>query len=138
MNKNQMIESKELFEALDIDKVGSLSYNKIFLVLNTFGIPASKAEILNQINKIDYNKKGVLTFNDFDKLYRILLRSKLPSFSSLLPDLDSILPNDLNKEQLSEIFPELSHLDIDLLLDDLGSNPESNKVKLINKIRDNF
>ena len=88
------------------------------------------------MHQIDYNRKGLLNLYDFEKLYKSHFKPNLPSYESLIEDLEKILPDELNAEILGETFNELSKLDIDLLLEDIQSDSKSSLKVLIDKIKE--
>ena len=130
------IQVTELFKALDTEGSGSITYSKAYLVFETFRINISHKEFLDRIYQIDYNRKGLLNLYDFEKIYKSHIKPSLPSYESLVGDLEKILPDELNAEVLADTFTDLSKLDIDLLLEDIQSDGKNSLKVFIDKIKE--
>ena len=89
--------------------------------------------------KIDATRKGSINKSDFDKLCKMHFCSQGKLKQSLFVELESMLPEVLNRESLTEILSEhLLASDVRLLLDDLETTDSISKDRFLAKIREYF
>ena len=56
---------KKIFNELDTDRSGSLSLDEIYDPLMSLGLVESKEEVQYLMDKVDYDKSGLIEFNEF-------------------------------------------------------------------------
>ena len=99
----------------------------------------SVIRIYSELVKIDATRRGSISKSDFDRLCKVHFCSKTSVKQSLFGELDSLLPDELNRESLLEIFSEhLLPSDIQLLLDDFESTGSLSKDRFLLKIKEYF
>lgn len=129
----------EIFETIDVDNTGYLNYDIVHVVIKSFNANVSSEELYNDIRKIDVMRKGSLNRSDFFKLCKKYFGSASSLKQVLFDELETLVPTELNNENLSQILLDfLSEYDAQLLLEDLESSGSLMRDVFLAKIKENF
>ncbi|ETO83754.1 hypothetical protein, variant 3 [Phytophthora nicotianae P1976] len=79
LTEEQKKELKEAFELFDTDKVGSIDYHELKVLMRALGFQVSKREVLDLVEDVDVQRSGRVDFNDYMEISKgILSRGKKP------------------------------------------------------------
>ncbi|ETI55014.1 hypothetical protein F441_02233 [Phytophthora nicotianae CJ01A1] len=68
--EEQKKELKEAFELFDTDKVGSIDYHELKVLMRALGFQVSKREVLDLVEDVDVQRSGRVDFNDYMEIMR--------------------------------------------------------------------
>ncbi|ETO83753.1 hypothetical protein F444_02263 [Phytophthora nicotianae P1976] len=70
LTEEQKKELKEAFELFDTDKVGSIDYHELKVLMRALGFQVSKREVLDLVEDVDVQRSGRVDFNDYMEIMR--------------------------------------------------------------------
>lgn len=130
---------KDIFEAIDVDSTGYLSYDVVQVVFKSLKVGVTSEELYKEIRKIDVMRKGSLNKSDFFKLCKKYFGSGSSLKPALFEELETLVPSELNNENLSQMLLEfLSEPDCRLLIEDLETSGPLMRDVFLAKIKENF
>jgi centrin-3 len=62
---DQKKELKEAFELFDADKVGSLDYHELKVLMRALGFQVAKKDVVALVDEVDVHRSGRIDFNDY-------------------------------------------------------------------------
>ncbi|EEY60338.1 caltractin-like protein [Phytophthora infestans T30-4] len=68
--EEQKKELREAFELFDTDKVGSIDYHELKVLMRALGFQVSKREVLDLVEDVDVQRSGRVDFNDYMEIMR--------------------------------------------------------------------
>ncbi|KAG7379548.1 Centrin-3 [Phytophthora pseudosyringae] len=71
--EEQKKELKEAFELFDTDKVGSIDYHELKVLMRALGFQVAKREVLELVEDVDVQRSGRVDFNDYMEISKRLL-----------------------------------------------------------------
>ncbi|KAJ3092899.1 Calcium-binding component of the spindle pole body (SPB) half-bridge [Quaeritorhiza haematococci] len=79
LSEEQKLEIKEAFELFDTDKDNALDYHELKVAMRALGFDVKKAEVLKILREYDKDGRGLIEFDDFNKVMteRILDRDPI-------------------------------------------------------------
>ncbi|EGZ12827.1 hypothetical protein PHYSODRAFT_334681 [Phytophthora sojae] len=66
----QKKELREAFELFDTDKVGSIDYHELKVLMRALGFQVTKREVLDLVEDVDVQRSGHVDFNDYMEIMR--------------------------------------------------------------------
>ncbi|KAE8882803.1 hypothetical protein PF005_g9723 [Phytophthora fragariae] len=66
----QKKELREAFELFDTDKVGSIDYHELKVLMRALGFQVTKREVLDLVEDVDVQRSGRVDFNDYMEIMR--------------------------------------------------------------------
>ncbi|KAL4162087.1 hypothetical protein PRNP1_002635 [Phytophthora ramorum] len=68
--EEQKKELKEAFELFDTDKVGSIDYHELKVLMRALGFQVTKREVVDLVDDVDVQRSGRVDFNDYMEIMR--------------------------------------------------------------------
>lgn len=72
LTEEQKQEIKEAFELFDTDKDGQIDYHELKVAMRALGFDLKKAEVLKILRDHDKSNHGLLEYEDFVKISKLL------------------------------------------------------------------
>lgn len=72
----QKKELREAFELFDTDKVGSIDYHELKVLMRALGFQVTKREVLDLVEDVDVQRSGHVDFNDYMEISKALEMKK--------------------------------------------------------------
>ncbi|DAZ93177.1 TPA: hypothetical protein N0F65_003060 [Lagenidium giganteum] len=70
LQEDQKRELKEAFELFDAEKVGSIDYHELKVLMRALGFQVSKKEVLALVDEVDIHRSGRVEFSDYMEILR--------------------------------------------------------------------
>ncbi|KAK1943257.1 Centrin-3 [Phytophthora citrophthora] len=71
--EEQKKELKEAFELFDTDKIGSIDYHELKVLMRALGFQVTKREVMDLVEDVDVQRSGRVDFNDYMEISKKLL-----------------------------------------------------------------
>ncbi|POM60473.1 Caltractin-like protein [Phytophthora palmivora] len=75
--EEQKKELREAFELFDTDKVGSIDYHELKVLMRALGFQVTKREVLDLVDDVDVQRSGRVDFNDYMEISKKLRQKQL-------------------------------------------------------------
>ncbi|KAK9889610.1 hypothetical protein WA026_006984 [Henosepilachna vigintioctopunctata] len=130
IDRGQLKMLKEIFNAFDLEKSGSISVDMIGQILDMLGHQLSLDELANIIKEIDADGNGVMSFEEFAQLAARFLIEEEEDTEAILRELKDAfrlydkqglgyITVDLLREILKELDDKITPKDLDQMIEEI-------------------
>lgn len=139
ISEEQKQEIKEAFDLFDINKDGAIDFHELKVAMRALGFDMKKAEVLKLLKENDRDGRGLMVFDDFNRLMtqKILERDPIEEIKKAFKLFDDDNSGKISLKKLrrvaKELGEEIDDEELQAMIDefDLDNDGEINEQEFI-------